>query len=146
ALAAADEGLRILDSTAGLVNPSLSAGLSVGPALLGMRGIFAALAGRVGEGAAPGRSAVAPMEKEGATESLVHARAWLGVITSLAGDGDAALAHARDAVSLGERVGVHHGCVMAYFSLGMAHATREAWWEGVDALEHSLATARGRHA
>jgi class 3 adenylate cyclase len=146
ALAAADEGLRIVDSAAGLVNPSLSAGLSVGPALLGMRGIFAALAGRMEEGAAQGRSAVALMEKEGATESLVHARAWLGVITSLAGDGDAALAHARDAVSLGERVGVHHGCVMAYLSLGMAHATREAWWEGVDALEHSLATARGRHA
>jgi hypothetical protein len=97
-------------------------------------------------GAAQVRSAVALMEKVGATETLVHARAYLGVIASLAGDGDATLAHAREAVSLGERVGVHHGRVMAYFSLGMAQATREAWREGVDALEHSLATARGRHA
>jgi tetratricopeptide (TPR) repeat protein len=123
-----------------------SLGLTLGPSLRGIRGVILTFAGRVAEAVAEIRTAIALMEKTRAAESLVYAEGWLALAFWAAGDAEAALAHAREAVMLATRLGVHHGSVMAYLSLGMAYAAGGAWRDGVDALEHSLATARARHA
>jgi tetratricopeptide (TPR) repeat protein len=70
---------------------------------------------------------------------LAHAHA-------LAGNRESALPHARRELDLGERTGLHHIEVSAYWHLGAVHLLSAAWDDAALALERGLAIVREAHS
>ncbi len=64
-----------------------------------------------------------------------------------AGDSDAALRHARQAVEFAEPIGNSYARAYAWFCLGLAERMRDGWREAIDAIERAMAIAtEGRTA
>jgi ATP/maltotriose-dependent transcriptional regulator MalT len=75
-------------------------------------------------------------------ESLGWAHGNFAWFAYYSGDPGDALAHAREAVSVAERLGSSFSRIVAYVSLAAAHLVRGEWEEATTAAEDSLSTIR----
>src|SRR5262249_20798522 len=60
------------------------------------------------------------------------------------GEAASAVAHARQAVDYAERIGLDHGRISAYCSLGIANVLNGAWKDATEPLQRAVALGRER--
>jgi tetratricopeptide (TPR) repeat protein len=80
--------------------------------------------------------------EQGDAEIVAYSHLYATYLAYLTGDEDAALADARAALEIAERVGNSFIRAYAWFTLGLAHRMCEQWQTAIDAFERSAAIAR----
>lgn len=142
-LAAVDSALEL---TGG--DRSLGAGLSMQSPyawIVMVRGISLAYLGDLAAGRREVERGLKLAREAGDTETEGWSRMQLSSIAELAGDGDQAVAQARQGVELAERTGGAFSVGVAHTFLGRAHLSRGEWSDAEAAAERALALARERH-
>ena len=78
----------------------------------------------------------------GDIELLCWGRLWVGEIAELAGDGEAAFGHVREALEVPERISAPFARVFARVGLARAHLLRASWNDGARSAGEALAISR----
>jgi len=112
--------------------------------LLSIKGVVLAGLGRLGEAARDFDRALELAPQRGEAISLGVAHVLHPFLARHTGDAQGALAHARHALEIGERMGYIVIRVLALRGLGVGHLLKEEWGEAATALEEALTVARDR--
>jgi ATP/maltotriose-dependent transcriptional regulator MalT len=109
------------------------------------RGLTLACVGRLEEGAGEIEKTIDLARQRGESEFLGDAHGWRAFVATFTGEPEAALAHARRAAEIAEKLGVPLGRGHAHLALGQARALRGEWDDARSALEAAHAIIRESH-
>ncbi|MDH3211251.1 MAG: AAA family ATPase [Myxococcales bacterium] len=137
-----EEILELQEGSPGLGAEFL--GYDIGSMPLAWRGWFLGATGRIEEGTRDLRRAtdLARRADDPGVLSVTEALSAM-VAAAMAGDGSAAMGHARQAVQVHQHYDVGTSIAVAELSLGMACVTEERWGEAVEALDRAAEQGPG---
>ena len=85
--------------------------------------------------------------EQGDLEGLAFGHIWSSWVAGFAGEPDAALGHAQQALEIAERIGDPFSRALSWFCLGYAERIQGGWRRAIEAFERSVAVAKkGRTA
>jgi adenylate cyclase len=80
--------------------------------------------------------------ERGDLEGLGFCHIWSSWVAGFAGEPEAALGHAQQALEIAERIGDSFSRTLSWFCLGFAERTRGQWRRAIEAFERSIAIAK----
>ena len=128
-------------------DPNLGAGILVGNPFafsLSFKGFALTWLGRLEEARALLERGMRLALEHGDTETAGWNHMWSALRCYYIGDEEGALAQARQAAEIAERIGDAFSRTWARANLGFAHMMRQEWSESADAVEAALSLARQR--
>jgi class 3 adenylate cyclase/tetratricopeptide (TPR) repeat protein len=140
ALATSDRAIELAEG-----DPTVGAGIIFGCPYawcLEFKGLNIGQLGELEQARRPIEQGAQLAREQGDIEGLCFSHMFSALFADLAGEPEAALAHAQQALEIAERIGGSQSRAHAWWVLGLAERTRGEWQRAIEALERSLAIAR----
>jgi class 3 adenylate cyclase/tetratricopeptide (TPR) repeat protein len=145
------EAVAILDRAMELADgdPTIGAGISVGCPLalcLVSKGGYLCDLGRLEEGRELIERGMKLAGEQGDIETVGWGHMWSTWHAYWSGEPESAMAHARQALGIAERIGDSFSLAWSWFWLGVGARMRGEWRQAIEAIERSQAISRERRA